>query len=134
MKKNLKKMHFIRFGVIVASLALFTANIEDYVGVHKTDPYDPSKPVTITSFTPESGGLGQQIVINGSNFGNDVDKVKVTIGGKPSVLVSVMNDCLYCYVPGGWLSVSSVVTRQPATTKDGKTVRSRPAPVSATTV
>ena len=89
MKKNLKKMHFIRFGVIVASLALFTltsckdtANIEDYVGVHKTDPYDPSKPVTITSFTPESGGLGQQIVINGSNFGNDVDKVSITIGGE----------------------------------------------------
>lgn len=108
MKKNLKKMHFIHFGVLVASFALFTltsckdtANIEDYVGVHKTDPYDPSKPVTITSFTPESGGLGQQIVINGSNFGNDVDKVSVTIGGKPAVLVSVMSDCLYCYVPAG---------------------------------
>ena len=108
MKKNQKKVHFIRLGVVVASLALLTltsckdtANIEDYVGVHKSDPYDPSKPVTISSFTPESGGLGQQIVINGSNFGNDVDKVKVTIGGKPSVLVSVMNDCLYCYVPGG---------------------------------
>ena len=108
MKKNQKKVHFIRLGVVVASLALLTltsckdtANIEDYVGVHKSDPYDPSKPVTISSFTPESGGLGQQIVINGSNFGNDVDKVSITIGGKPAVLVSAMSDCLYCYVPAG---------------------------------
>ena len=108
MKKNLKKMHFIHFGFLVASFALFTltsckdtANIEDYVGVHKTDPYDPSKPVTISGFTPESGGLGQQLVISGSNFGNNPEMVSVTIGGKPAVLVSVMSDCLYCYVPGG---------------------------------
>ena len=47
MKKNQKKVHFIRLGVVVASLALLTltsckdtANIEDYVGVHKSDPYD----------------------------------------------------------------------------------------------
>ena len=108
MKKNLKKMHFIHFGVFVVSFALFTltscdstSNIEDYVGVRKTDPYDPSKPVTISSFTPESGGLGQQLVISGSNFGNDPEKVTVTIGGKPAVLVSVMSNCLYCYVPAG---------------------------------
>lgn len=77
-----------------------STTVEDYVGVQSSDPYDPSRPVTISSFTPTSGSVGQQIVIEGSNFGNDSSMVNVTIGGKKAVLVSVKNNAIYCYLPG----------------------------------
>ena len=63
--------------------------------------YDSSKPVTITDFTPKDGGVGQRMVIYGSNFGNDTALVNVTIGGKKAVLINAKGNCLYCLVPQG---------------------------------
>lgn len=62
-------------------------------------PHNPNAPVTITGFTPESGGAKTQMVIYGSNFGNDTTIVDVKVGGKDAVLISVKNDCLYCFTP-----------------------------------
>lgn len=77
-----------------------STTVEDYVGVQTSDPYDPSKPVTVKSFSPTSGSVGQQIFIAGSNFGNDSSLVNVTIGGKQATVVSVKNNAIYCYLPG----------------------------------
>ena len=63
--------------------------------------YDPGKPVTVTAFTPHDGGVGQKLIVYGSNFGNDTSLVKVTIGGKKAQLINVKNDALYCFVPQG---------------------------------
>ena len=103
-----KKKRFTSLVLATAVLAGFatlsgcesSTTVEDYVGVQTSDPYDPSKPVTVSSFTPTSGSVGQQIVIQGSNFGNDSSIVNVTIGGKEAVLVSVKNTAIYCYLPG----------------------------------
>ena len=79
-------------GVLAATLSSCnesSTTVEDYVGVQTSDPYDPSKPVTVSSFNPTSGSVGQQIVIMGSNFGNDSTIVNVTIGGKKAVLGSL---------------------------------------------
>ena len=43
----------------------------------ENSPFDPSKPVVISDFTPKEGGLGSRLVLYGDNFGNDVSKVKV---------------------------------------------------------
>ena len=84
----------------MSSCSESSTTVEDYVGVQTSDPYDPSKPVTVSSFTPTSGSVGQQIVIQGSNFGNDSSAVSVTIGGKQAVVVSVKSNAIYCYLPG----------------------------------
>ena len=76
-----------------------STTVEDYYGVQSSAPFDPSKPVVISEFTPTSGSVGQQICIKGSNFGNDPEKVHVTIGGKDAVVVSVRSKSLYAYVP-----------------------------------
>lgn len=117
MNRNLKTMRFIPLGIFAALLMLFvmtscndSTTVQDYVGVQSSDPYDPSKPVSISKFTPESGGVGQQLVIYGSNFGNDTSKVKVNIGGKAARLVSVKGNCLYCYVPSGAFTGKIAVT------------------------
>ena len=66
-----------------------STTVEDYYGVQPSAPFDPSKPVTITEFTPTSGSVGQQICIKGSNFGNDTSMVHVTIGGKDAANASI---------------------------------------------
>ncbi|SEM68935.1 IPT/TIG domain-containing protein [bacterium A37T11] len=62
-------------------------------------PFDPSKPVVVSNFTPESGGRGQRLVIYGQNFGNDLKNVSVLIGGKQAKVISVRGESLYCLVP-----------------------------------
>jgi len=124
MTMNLKKMLFASACVLFAGLTIVTvssceegsANIEDYVGVQESDPYDPSKPIVISSFTPESGSVGQQVVIYGSNFGNDPDMIDLTIGGKKAVVVSVKGNCLYTFIPSKSFTGEIVMTIQ------GKTV------------
>ena len=87
-------------GLATQSCSESSTTAQDYVGVQSSDPYDPSRPVTINSFTPTSGSVGQQIFISGTNFGNDTSMVNVTIGKKPAVVVSVKNTGIYCYLPG----------------------------------
>lgn len=47
-------------------------------------PFDPSKPVRIDSFEPDSGGLATKVFITGSNFGTDLSKIKVYYTAKAS--------------------------------------------------
>ncbi|MDR0421643.1 MAG: IPT/TIG domain-containing protein [Proteiniphilum sp.] len=61
--------------------------------------FDPSKPVVITDFMPKEGAAFQKMIIYGDNFGNDPSIVKVTIGEKEAVVVSVQNNSIYCIVP-----------------------------------
>lgn len=63
--------------------------------------FDPNKPVTITGFTPESLGGGADMVLYGDNFGNDISKIKVTLGGKDAKVIGVNNNSLYCLMPMG---------------------------------
>lgn len=62
-------------------------------------PFDPSKPVVVSDFSPKTGGMGQRLVIYGQNFGNDPDSVQVFIGGKQAVVISVKGESIYCLVP-----------------------------------
>lgn len=67
-------------------------------------PFDPSREVVITDFTPTSGGYQDQIIVYGRNFGINTERVSLTIGGKTAVLVNVHSDKLYGYVPSGAFS------------------------------
>lgn len=66
--------------------------------------YDPAGTLEISGFTPEEGGYQDQIIIYGSNFGNNKDNVSLRIGGKEAVVVSVASDKLYAFVPSGAFS------------------------------
>lgn len=64
-----------------------------------TEAFDPNKPVVISDFMPKEGGYGSNLILEGYNFGNDVSRVKVTVGGKDANVISVKNNCLYCVIP-----------------------------------
>ena len=106
MKLKLKQLtsYLLATALSVAGLGVLSCESSttaaDYQGVQSSEAFDPSKPVKISRFTPDRGSVGQQIVITGENFGNDTSRVKVTIGGKDAVVVSVRSSVLYAYVPG----------------------------------
>lgn len=62
-------------------------------------PYDPSKPVEITDFTPKKGAASTRLYILGSNFGTDVSQISITIGGESARVVGSDGGAIYCIVP-----------------------------------
>ncbi len=100
MNTNIFKEHALRFRwMLVALLCCCFVGCSDDDDQAAVSPYDPSKPVTVTDFSPKSAAYGQDIVIYGTNFGNDVSRVKVTIGGKNAKVIGVKNTVMYCVVP-----------------------------------
>ena len=65
----------------------------------KSTPYDPSTPVTISRISPDSGGATTQLMIYGSNFGDDTSQIKVYINGHRAPLIATTGSSLYVLVP-----------------------------------
>lgn len=95
-KNNVRRwqIHWMLLGLMV--LCLTHCKEDD---VKQEAAFDPSKPVVITDFYPKEGGVGSNLVLYGENFGNDLSKVKITIGGKTAKVVGVNNNSLYCVIP-----------------------------------
>lgn len=89
---------------IVLLAAGFASCSDDNETTVNASPFDPSKPVVVTSFTPETGAYQDQIIVYGQNFGTVKDEVTLKIGGKKAVLVNVLGDKMYGYVPSGAFS------------------------------
>jgi hypothetical protein len=75
-------------------------------------PYDPNKPLVLTNFEPETGGVATQMIINGSNFGTDPSQLKVYFNSKAAKVIRTIGDLAYVLVPKlpGDTCIVSVVT------------------------
>lgn len=71
--------------------------VQDYAAL--STPFNPNQVLVVDSFYPKSGALGTRMIVYGSNFGNDVDRVRVSIGGIESKVISVRGESLLCMVP-----------------------------------
>ena len=97
-EKHRKGLHeYICFFMLTLFAFGFTSCKDDDV----KGEFNPDKPIVITDFMPKEGGYGNNLMIYGDNFGNDVSKIKVIVGGKEANVISVKNDALYCVVPKG---------------------------------
>ena len=106
MKQNVLK----RFLWMLPILALCFSGCKDDETDPGSVPFDPSKPVVVSDFTPKEGGAYQKLLIYGDNFGTDISQVHVTIGGKDAVVINVKPTSIYCVVPSGAFSGEIVVT------------------------
>ncbi len=102
MKKK-RKMNIYRYiSLVFFSGFVFLGACNDPIdeGEKKTE-YDPSKPVIITSFSPDSGRVASQMLIYGQNFGADLSKISVFIKDKKAAVIGVNNEgtIIYCIVP-----------------------------------
>lgn len=99
MKSNTKIKHWYRQCTVLAMIAICFVSCKDSNDGSGALPFNPSKEVVITDFLPESGGIGQRLVIYGENFGNDPSLINLTIGGKKANVIGLNNGGLYCLVP-----------------------------------
>lgn len=61
--------------------------------------YDPSQPIEIHDFLPDSGIILSQFVLKGSNFGTNVSDLNVYFNAKKATLLSATGDRIYGLVP-----------------------------------
>lgn len=75
-------------------------------------PYDPGKPVELTEFIPETGGMASQVIIKGSNFGTDPSQLKVYFNQKQAKVVRTIGNLAYVLtprLPGDTCTISVVI-------------------------
>lgn len=70
------------------------------------ESHNPSLPVTFEKFSPEKGGSTTQLVITGSNFGNDVNLIKVKVGNREARVVGVSPTKIYAVIRARSVDVS----------------------------
>ena len=81
-------------------------------------PYDPNQPVKITKFYPDSGGMATKVIIEGSNFGTDISKIRVYYNEKKAAVVRSNGNMLYVITPrtpGDDCNISVVVGKDSLT-------------------
>jgi len=82
--------------------------------------YNPNEPVKLTTFYPDSGGLGTKMIIQGSNFGADTSKIRVYFNEKRATIISAQGDRMYLFAPRlpGDTCILSVVVGNDSVTFD----------------
>ncbi|WP_106831601.1 IPT/TIG domain-containing protein [Parabacteroides pacaensis] len=93
-----KKACFV--GVISLLIAfIFGCSDDKDSGRSGGAPYDPSKPVKISTFYPDSGGMATDVIIEGENFGTDPSQVQVFYNKKQAAVINAQGDKLYVITP-----------------------------------
>ena len=96
-----------RFGIIFLCIPFFIGlwiSCNENEDQTKFQAFDPSKPIEIGGFYPDSGGIATPFIIEGNNFGSDTTDLKVffedTLGVKhPAGIVGSNGNKIYTMVP-----------------------------------
>lgn len=59
---------------------------------------DPNAPVVFNDFSPKKGAVRTRLYIEGSNFGTDISKIKVYVGGKELPVIGASGEKIYCFI------------------------------------
>lgn len=93
-KQKLQMRYMGQFGLLAGFVLLlvgFLSCKEDYSfrnAAMDGIPFDPNKPVEVGTIMPDSGGYKTPFVIEGSNFGTDISKIKVIFSGENTTRVA----------------------------------------------
>lgn len=118
----MKGMRSLGLAVVAVGLLAAACNDSESYSTPAGTPYDPSKPVEFYTFEPDSGGMRTKCIIKGSNFGTDIENIKVLFNGdREARIISSNGNMIYCLVPkqaGGNNKVSVVVGEDTVTCND----------------
>ena len=82
-----------------------TIMVENDVVFEFTMTYTP----TVTSISPTSGQIGENVTLTGTLFGSDMSSIEVVIGGEPCLVLEVVNETsLTCQLGGNFAGPHSV--------------------------
>jgi DNA-binding beta-propeller fold protein YncE len=86
-----------QLALLMFALLLCTAQCKDKV--EEKAVYNPSLPIKVDKFTPDSGGAATQLLIYGSNFGDNTEQIQVLVNGKSAPVVGSSGAVIYAIVP-----------------------------------
>ena len=95
---NKKLKIYINFILLFSGLLFFTSCTEKRDDGFGKD-HNPSIPVKISTFYPNSGGVAEKVIITGENFGSDPEKIRVYFNSKRAAVISSDGDRIYTLVP-----------------------------------
>jgi hypothetical protein len=98
-KKLTRKMEALIVAIVaicVCSLSFVSCGDEEKSG---GTTYDPSKPVALTSFMPDSGRISDMVLLDGNNFGTDVSNIKVFFNAKEAKVLNSTGTRMLAFVP-----------------------------------
>jgi hypothetical protein len=61
--------------------------------------YDPSKPIELATFYPDSGKYLEKVILTGSNFGTKPDSIRVYFNSKKAAVVGSTGEKMYVLAP-----------------------------------
>ena len=100
MKIPEKFKYFTVFGVaILILIALMNVSCDETSEEAKGVPYDPSKPLGVISFSPDSGRIRSRVILEGSNFGTDPEQIRVYFNNRRASVVGSSGDRMYVITP-----------------------------------
>lgn len=96
-----KKIFASYFAILILIGYVVTSCSQEggYVPPEPPVPSDPSKPVIFTDYFPKEGSMRTLIFIEGSNFGTDISKIEVAIGGVPAPVIGSSGTKICIMVP-----------------------------------
>ncbi len=109
--KNLKTVLSIFYGCFLF-FVLLSCNDKNNDNGRPNAPYDPSRPVELTKFTPDSGVYQEKVLLEGKNFGTDIEKIKVYFNNKKAAVIGSTGSRIYVQaprLPGDTCKISVVI-------------------------
>ena len=94
MKRTVKKLSLL-FVSFVGLFQLASCGSEEVARVE----HNPSQPVKLTTFYPDSGMYKEQVILEGSNFGQDVSKITVYFNNVKAPVIGSTGSMLYVTAP-----------------------------------
>lgn len=70
-----------------------------YEGVPERVPFDPGKQIVFSDFSPKEGSVRTLVFFDGQNFGTDLSRIKVYIGGQSAPVIGADGKTIIAMVP-----------------------------------
>jgi hypothetical protein len=95
---SIMKKVIINSVALVCFLLSLSCKDDNEKGVDRP-PHDPSKPVVLTTFFPDSGQIREKVILEGDNFGSDPEQIRVYFNYKRAKVVGSVGNQMYVIVP-----------------------------------
>ncbi|MDR0558721.1 MAG: IPT/TIG domain-containing protein [Prevotellaceae bacterium] len=108
----LKRKTFICLWALSSFMLHLLSCKEEDSNVINRPAYDPSKPVVLSAFFPDSGRIRDKVILEGDNFGGDTSLIRVYFNKKQAKVIGSTGKRMYTVVPrlpGDTCTVSVVI-------------------------
>jgi hypothetical protein len=94
-----QQKYYLVFITAIFILASLMASCNENNEEKASQTYDPSKPVELTVFSPDSGRIRSRVILEGKNFSSDPEKIKVYFDNKRAAVVGANSSKIYVLTP-----------------------------------